>query len=117
MELEQTCLVNAMHSTRLKDQKARHELSTQSIAYAKMIRAFALAAIQHPEISAEIETLKRHKPMTLVQRGGFIAIRERINKEGLSRNDIRILVSQLRNKAVSRIFTQTQDRDRGGRSQ
>lgn len=116
MELEQTRLVNAMHGAKLKDPTKAQEFSREALSHSSTIKAFAACAINHPEIKAEIEKLKGIKPMTLAQRGGFIAIRDRINKGEWSHEDKQVLVVQLRNKALDQSRSQTRDRDRGGRS-
>lgn len=116
MELEQTRLVNTMHGAKLKDPTKAQAFSKQALLHSNAIKAFAACAVNHPEIKAEIEKLKGIKPMTLAQRGGFIAIYDRINKGEWSYEDKQALVIQLRNKALDQSRSQMRDRDRGGRS-
>jgi Ti-type conjugative transfer relaxase TraA len=116
MELEQTRLVNTMHVARSKDPKASRELSVQTLAHSGQIKAFAAEAIQHPNIKTELEKLKTIRPASLAQRGGFIAIRERISKGEWSKEDIQTILIQLRGKAQDQSRSRSQDRDRGGRS-
>ena len=115
MELEQTRLVNAMHTARLQDQKAAKELSMQILTHSKSIQLFAEQAIQHPDIKATIEALQKTKPISLVQCGGFTAIRERLHKNELSQEDLCVLAVKLRSKALSESHMQVRDRSRGGR--
>ncbi len=116
LELEQTRLVNTMHMTRLKDPKAGRELSIQALAHSAHIKTFALEAIAHPEIKAELEKLKNVRPLPLAQRGGFIGIREKISKGEWLREDIHAILVRLRGKAQDQLRSRTQERDRGGRS-
>jgi hypothetical protein len=116
LELEQTRLVDAMHMARSKDPKAGRELSVKALTHSSNIKAFAVEAIQHAEIKAELEKLKNVKASSLAQRGGFIAIRERISKGEWLKEDIQTILAQLRSKAQDQSRSRTQDRDRGGRS-
>jgi Ti-type conjugative transfer relaxase TraA len=123
MELEQTRLVNAMHTARLKDPVAAKELSAKTLAHSRSIKAFAAQVVIHPDVRAEIEKLKEIsgiKPATLAQRGGFLAIRERmnnaVNKCEIAPEDKHVLIMQLNNKVLEQSHTQTRDRNRGGRS-
>lgn len=116
MELEQTRLVNAMHQARLTNPKESKLLSMEVITHSNSINRFAMDAMNHTEIKTEIEKLKGIRPPSLAQRGGFIAIRERLNKGELAPDDRQIVVVQLRNKASDQSRSQMQDRDRGGRS-
>lgn len=119
MELEQTGLVNAMHAARLNDPTTARELSAEMLAHARSIKDFAVQALQHPEMKAELEKLKGIKSATLAQRGGFVAIRDRmhnaINRGELSPEDKQVLVIQMRNKVLEQSRTQGRDRDRDGR--
>jgi hypothetical protein len=116
LELEQTRLIDAMHIARSKDPKVGRELSVKALTHSSNIKAFAVEAIQHAEIKAELEKLTNVKSSSLAQRGGFIAISERISKGEWLKEDIQTILVQLRGKAQDQLRSRTQDRDRGGRS-
>jgi len=111
MELEQTRLVNAMHTARLQDPSVVKELSAQVTAHSSAIQQFAEQTIQHPEIKATIKTLQAIKPMTLAQRGGFMEIRERLHQGEFSKEDVYVLTVQLRNKAINTSCSQALDKN------
>ncbi len=116
MELEQTRLVNAMHAARLQDFNAAKELSAQILAHSKSIQLFAEQAIKHHDIKATIEALQTIKPMTLAQRGGFMAIRERFHQGEFSQEDMHLLAVKLQSKAMSESRTRIREISKGGRS-
>ncbi len=116
MELEQTRLVNAMHSSRLKDHKAGKIASKVALEHAEKIQTFAKKAIQHPEIKTILEAKQKIKPPHIANRGGFIGIRERLHRDKWLNEDIHILAKQLRNKAASESCVQMRDRSKGGYS-
>lgn len=116
MELEQTRLVNAMHTARLQDPKIGRELADQAIVHANEMRAFAKKAIQQSEIKAEIEKLKGIRLSTLTQCGGFTKIHERITQGIWLKKDLQVILNQLRGKSKDLSRIRLEDRDRGGRS-
>jgi hypothetical protein len=117
MELEQSRLVQEMHSNRsVNNSSANSIASERAIAHSKNIKTFARTIIKHPDIQKELEKLKVFKSTTLVERGGFAAIHRRMQKGELSKADKQALVIQLRNKAVEQSHSQKQARDRGSRT-
>ena len=117
MEVEQTRLVSHLHSTRLKDTNAAKEISREAIAHSNLIKVFVAEATQLPQVKQEIEALKAIRPANVTQRGGFIAICDRINKNEWAKEDIHALLVQLRGKSFEQSRDRSEDRSRGGRSQ
>ena len=113
MELEQTRLVKAMHAARSKDPKAGKELSAKMLAHAGEIKTFAAAALQHTDIKVRIDEIKNIRPESLAQRGGFIAIRDRISKGEWLKNDIQTVLLQMRGKAQDQSRSRAENRERG----
>ena len=116
LELEQSRLVSAMHSAKIQGLKESRDYSTQTIAHSKQIKAFAVEAMKHPEIKALLETMKKLKPASLVERGGFSAIRERVAQSGWFKEDRDAVLINLRGRANDQSRSQTQEQERGGRS-
>jgi Ti-type conjugative transfer relaxase TraA len=116
MELEQTKLVSVMHTARIKTPSEVAGFSTQAISHANAIKSFAVNAIQSPAFQAAAKDLHKTIQTTLAKRGGFIGISTRINKGEWLEEDIHILMSQLRMKAVDYSRSQTQNREQDGRS-
>lgn len=110
MELEQTRFVNAMHSAKLKDPKAVKAAVTETIAHANKIQGFAEQAIEHPEIKTILETKQNIKPPHIADRGGFIGIRERLQRGEWAGEDIHVLMAKLRNKAEKESWAQVRNK-------
>lgn len=92
MELEQTRLVNAMHSAKLKDFEAGKGASLEVLAHAEKMQAFAKKIIEHPEIKSYLSV---NKDIKLADRGGFVKIRERFQKGEWLDEDIYLLIKNL----------------------
>ena len=116
MTYPQSRLVQAMHSAKIQGLKESRDYSAQAIAHSKQIKAFAIEALQHPEIKAHFETLKKIKPATLIERDGFSAIRDRVTQGGWGKEDRDAVLIKLRGRARDETRNQTQEHDRGGRS-
>jgi hypothetical protein len=110
MELEQTRLVNAMHSARLKDSKAGKTATAETIDHANKIQTFAEQAIEHPEVKTILEAKQHSKPPHIADRGGFIGIRERLQRGEWLEEDIHVLTAKLRSKIVNKSLVQERDK-------
>lgn len=110
MELEQTRLVDAMHSARLQDPKNGKAASLEVMAYADKLQTFAEQVIQHPEIKNILETQQKLKFSHLVDRSGFSDIHRRLQRGEWLDKDIRLLIAKLRNKAAKETPEQMRDR-------
>jgi hypothetical protein len=115
LELEQSRLVNAMHSAKIQGLKESRDYSTQTIAHAKEIKAFAVEASKHPEIKVHLEAMKKSKPTLLIERGGFSAIRERVSQGGWFKEDRNAVLIKLHGRARDQARNPTQEQDRGRR--
>ena len=116
MELKQTQLMTAKLEALAAGTEQRKVLAEQIQQQAKALQTFAVQAMAHPEVTKELEQLKGIKAPSLAQQGGFTAIRERITKLALTPQDKQVLITQLRVKALHQSRSQTQERDRGGRT-
>jgi Ti-type conjugative transfer relaxase TraA len=117
MACEQVRLVDVMHSKTLMKQEGAPEAKAETIAHSKAIKAFAAEAIKNPEVQSGFEAIKQAKPPSLAERGGFVAIRDRISQGDWLKEDMHAVLLHLRGKAREHDLSQTQDRDRGGRKQ
>lgn len=119
MELEQTRLIALKHTAYVQDPKNAPEAAKKTVIQSQNIHAFIKKACQHPDIQTAIETSKKIKSISIADRGGFINIYERLNKGEWFKEDIDVLVQQLRNKAMSQSlsYKRTQDQSREGRKQ
>ena len=115
MELEQTQLVNAMHSARLQNFEAGKLASTHALTHANTLQAFAEQIVQYPEIQAILETNQKIKSPHLADRGGWIKIRERMQQGEWPEEDIHVLATQLRNKAASQSLTHVREQSQSSR--
>ncbi len=115
MELEQTRLVNAMHSARLQGSKSGKAASKKALEHADEIQTFAEEVIEHPEIKTILGAKQKIKPPHIANRGGFIGISERLRQGEWSEEDIHLLVKQLRNKVASEALSQMKERNRSTR--
>jgi ATP-dependent exoDNAse (exonuclease V) alpha subunit len=116
MELKQTDLISDMRAARLNDPKAGAALSVQVLAHENAMKIWVQKIVEYPEIKDAIGKLKNIKPQTLAQRGGFISLKNRLEKNQLEPEDYHTLLGQLKNKGRNQTVTKTQERDRGGRS-
>ena len=114
-ELEQTRLVNVMHSARLKDPEAGKIAASEAIAHANSLEAFAEEALQHSDIQAILEMKQNVKPPQLADCGGFSKLRERLQQGEWLEEDIHLLAVQLRNKAVRQSLANVRKQTQGGR--
>ena len=105
-----------MHTAKIQGLKESGDYSAQTIAHSKQIKAFAAEALKHPEIKAQFEAMKKLKPASLGERGGFSAIRERVNQGGWLKEDRDTVLIKLRGRVCEQSSKQTQEQDRGGRS-
>jgi len=110
LELEQTRLVNAMHSAKLQDPNANKAASLEALEHASTIQTFAEQVIEHPDIKSILETKQHIKPPHIADRGGFIGIRERLQQNQWLEEDIHVLTTKLKNKVASATQVQVQDR-------
>ena len=115
MELEQTRLVNEMHSARLKNPEAGKAASLEVFAHAKKMEDFAEQVIQHPEIKDILETNEKIKLTQLANFGGFSSIQKRLYDGKWLEEDIYVLAAKLQNKGMRKSHMQMQDRNLGRR--
>lgn len=95
---------------------AAETLSKQMISYNKTIQSWAINTLQRTEIKKALTEINVSKSQTLAQRGGFTAIKERIEKGKWTKEDYETILNSLKNRANRQSFVKAQERDRGGRS-
>jgi ATP-dependent exoDNAse (exonuclease V) alpha subunit len=119
LEIKQSKLVKEMYSARHEGPESAKEATAKAQANAKAIRELAKAAVQQADliqIYKGMETTPSIRP-SLSQRGGFSSIHERMQQGQYLREDVELLVLQLRNEAKrDQSLSRSQERDRGGRS-
>lgn len=70
--------------------------------------------MKHPEVKAQLEAMKKLKPTSLIERGGFSAISERVTRSGWVKEDRDAVLIKLRGRAHDQARSQIQKQDRGG---
>ena len=71
--------------------------------------------MKNPELQSILETLQNIKPESVAQRGGFSDIGERLHRGEFAQEDVHVLATKLRSKAMEQSRTQVQERSREGR--
>jgi ATP-dependent exoDNAse (exonuclease V) alpha subunit len=116
------CL-DAVHVAAQKNREAYQHALAEFKAHQQSFEHSIQPMMQHPEIQQEMKDLQRRQPgETIYQRGGFLAIRERIANNNLQKEDLKMVFWELRarseqlSRSLSESLQQREGRDRGGRS-
>ena len=112
LELEQNQLVNTMHLAKIQGHLDSRKCSQQTIAHSKQIKEFAAKALNNPEVKAQLEIMKKHKPDSFSKQGGFNTIAERVAQHGWTQEERLTVLAKLRGKVQEQSHTQTQGRSR-----
>ena len=88
------------------------------MSHSKEFKAYAAEVAEYPEVKSAILAMKGNKPASLADRGGFVAIRERVHNGALAHDDTPTVLLHVKGRAYEHKLAQTQeqDRGRGGRS-
>ncbi|MDX2164236.1 MAG: Ti-type conjugative transfer relaxase TraA [Gammaproteobacteria bacterium] len=99
-ELKQTELVNLSHSTRRASLEESRKYSILATDNNNKMEKFAKEVIHYPAIKVELDKIKNNRLPKIYEVGGFKAIQDRLNKNELTPQDVSILLSQLKSKAL-----------------
>ena len=120
MDLKQTAVMQEDQHREIPGyEQRRKEASAKAIAMGKEMTSYALEVIQSPDFQSVIEGNKVIRPEGIAERGGYIAINQRIQEGVYLPEDIKAVVNRINANAEAHKQKQralSHDQGRGGRS-
>ena len=120
MELRQTAVMQEnQHRDMPGYEQRRKEASAKAVAMGKEMTNYALEVVQSPDLQTVIEDNKVVRAEGIAERGGYIAINQRIQEGVYLPEDIKAVVNRINANAEAHKQKQralSHDQGRGGRS-